>query len=65
MAASRQRRVKIGSNRRTIQLVGIMAIVVGAAIALWFLMFMLDDYQSERWHGARDQAVKDTPVEMR
>ena len=54
IGASRQKRVKLESKRRTIQVVSIMVIVVGTAIALWVLMFMLEDFQSEHTRNASE-----------
>lgn len=65
MNTSRQRRLKLDSKRRTMQIVSIMFIVVGAAVAFWVLTFMLDDLQSERGHRASNTAERDPNVEMR
>ena len=64
MNASRNRRLKLESKRRTMQVASIMFIVVGAAVAFWVLTFMLDDLQSERGHRASSSAERDLTVEM-
>jgi len=64
IGASRQKRIKQETKRRTIQVVGIILIVIGAAIALCILMFMLDDLQSERGQGVFHSAKQCVPTDM-
>ena len=63
--ASRQRRVKDESSRRTIQVVSILVIVVGAAVALWVLISMLDDVRPAQRRGAPNVTGQDAAVEQR
>lgn len=65
MNASRHRRLKLESKRRTMQVASIMFIVVSAAVAFWVLTSILDDLQSERGHRASSSAERDLTVEMR
>lgn len=65
MNASRQRRAKIQSGRRGIQIAGIMVIVVGAAVALWILMFMLDDRRPARGGNVSDTTGQGVLTEPR
>ena len=51
MNASRQQRAERESGRRTIQVVSIAVIAIGAAVALWVLMFMLEDMRPAKQGG--------------
>ena len=65
MNASRQRRLKLDSKRRTMQIVSIMFIVVGAAVAFWVLTFMLDDIRPAQSRGGPDSAQQESFMEVR
>jgi len=65
MNASRERRTKLEANRRSILLVSIFVIVIGAAVALWALMFMLDDIHPAHHRGEPDSVQQDGSTEVR
>jgi hypothetical protein len=52
MAASRARRITRESSRSRTGVIGIVVIVVGAAVALWMLLIMLEQMRPEH----REQA---------
>lgn len=48
MVASRQRRESQGTNRTAVRIFLLGFIVVGAALALWVLMYMLEEMRPNR-----------------
>lgn len=58
MAASRQRRMADESTRSRTGMIGIVVIVIGAAVALGMLMMMLEQMRPEHRDGAAIPAEK-------
>lgn len=58
MAASRERRLARESGRSRTGLIGIVVILVGAAIALGMLMMMLEQMRPERRESAGNPGVE-------
>ncbi len=48
LMASRQKRTELDSGRNSMRIFAIIFIVFGAAIALWVLMYMLEEMRPEK-----------------